>query len=438
MQTKLNIPQKEKIVVGCSAGPDSMALLHYLKNNYKNCTIICCHINHNVRKESKTEEKYLQNYCQKENIIFESTTIQEYKENNFENEARKKRYNFYNKILKKYHSKYLFLAHHGDDLIETILMKIARGSNLEGYAGIKEVSKWNNYYIIRPFLKYTKEDLINYDKKNNIKYYIDSTNSNQQYTRNRYRENILPFLKKEDKQIHIKYLNYSKILLEYFDYINEEGKKLSKKITKNNTINIEKIKKIPILMQKNILYTLLNKYYNNEPNIITSKHITSILKQINSIKPNTIINLPKNTISKRNYNILTIQPNQSPKNENYKIELKKQIEINNIIIKKIKETEKDGNDICRINSNNIKLPLYIRNKKKGDKIEVKGLNGTKKISDIFIEKKISPEVRDTYPILVDANDTIIWIPNIKKSKFNSKKNEFYDIILNSCEKGGKK
>ena len=166
---KISLEKFEPIVIGCSTGPDSMALLHYMKENTEN-KIICCHINHNVRKESIEEENYLKNYCQKESIIFESMKIDNYKENNFENEARKKRYNFYEQTLKKYHSKYLFLAHHGDDLIETVLMKIERGSNLEGYAGIKEISKHKNYYIIRPFLKFTKQDLINYVNKNNIKY----------------------------------------------------------------------------------------------------------------------------------------------------------------------------------------------------------------------------------------------------------------------------
>ncbi len=103
---------------------------------------------------------------------------------------------FYEEILKKYNSKTLLLAHHGDDLIETILMKISRGSNLEGYAGIKEVSNVKNYQIIRPLLKYTKEDIINYNKSNNIKYYNDSSNQSTNYTRNRYRLNILPLLKK--------------------------------------------------------------------------------------------------------------------------------------------------------------------------------------------------------------------------------------------------
>ena len=208
---KYKISPIDTIIIGCSAGPDSMALLHYLKNNTNN-NIICCHINHNVRTESVKEEQYLKNYCKQENIT-------SYTQNNFENEAREKRYNFYEKILKKYNSKYLFLAHHGDDLIETILMKINRGSSIEGYAGIKEISKKNNYYIIRPFIKYTKDDLINYNKKNNITYYIDKSNENTNYTRNRFRKNILPILKKENPNIHKQFLKYSNTLLEYNNYI---------------------------------------------------------------------------------------------------------------------------------------------------------------------------------------------------------------------------
>jgi len=187
------------VVVGVSSGPDSMCLLNLLEQ--KTNKLVVCHINHNVRKESTTEEEYLKDYCQKHNLIFESMKITEYKETNFENEARKKRYNFYEEILSKYHSTKLFLAHHGDDQIETILMKIVRGSNLEGYAGIKEISKVKNYQIIRPLLKVTKEDIINYNKSHNITYFIDSSNTNTDYTRNRYRQKILPLLKEEADMI---------------------------------------------------------------------------------------------------------------------------------------------------------------------------------------------------------------------------------------------
>ena len=109
------------------------------------------------------------------------------------------------------------------------------------------------------------------------------------------------------------------------------------------------------------------------------------------------------------------------------------MKIENIIIKKEKEIDSDGNNVCRLNSKELKLPLYIRNKKNGDYIYLLGTNGRKKIKDIFIENKMPLNKREAYPLLVDANDTILWIPNIKKSKYNVKKDELYDIILTSYE-----
>ena len=434
INNKYNINNREPLVVGTSAGPDSIALLHYLKTNTTN-PIICCHINHNVRPESKEEEEYLKNYCQKENIIFETMTINEYKENNFENEARKKRYSFYEKILNKHNSKYLFLAHHGDDLIETILMKISRGSSLEGYAGIKEISKTKNYYIIRPFLEYTKEDLINYNHKNNIKYYIDKSNEDIKYTRNRYRKLILPILKEENKNIHRMFQKYSKTLLEYDDYIDRTTDNLLNNIYKDNTLDLTKFITEDIFIQKNILYKVLQTIYNNKNNIIKEKHITDLINIIKNTKPNLEINLPNDLIAKKEYTKLTFYKKSINNQLNYKIEVTdKEIEINNIIIKKINNTEEDGNNICKLNSKNIQLPLYIRNKQNGDFIYQLGLNGRKKLKEIFIENKVPKKLRNNYPILVDSNDQILWIPNLKKSKFNSKKNEFYDIILKYCEK----
>lgn len=427
----LNISKNIPLVIGCSSGPDSMALLHYLKTHTTN-PLIVAHINHNIRKESYEEEEYLSTFCKENNITFESTTIEKYTENNFENEARTKRYNFYEKILKKYNTNYLFLAHHGDDLIETILMKIIRGSNLEGYAGIKTISQKKDYYIIRPLLEYTKQDLINYNTKNNIKYYIDKTNNDTTYTRNRYRHKILPLLKEENENVHKQFLKYSNTLLEYNTYIEEELLNIYPKVVKNNTIYIDTFKIYHPFLQKNLLYKYLNTNYNNQTNIIKEIHIIDILNLINNPKPNLTINLPLNKIIIKEYNLLYID--NFNKNNNYKLELKDNITINNITIKKIKESTTDGNDICRLNSNNLKLPLYIRNRKNGDYIETKGLNGKKKIKEIFIEKKIPKQKRNTYPILVDSNDQIIWLPNLKKSKFNTKKDEFYDIILKYCEK----
>lgn len=424
------------VVVGVSAGPDSMALLHMLKNNLS-CQIVCAHINHNVRIQSIEEEQYLKDYCKNSNIIFETYKINSYHENNFENEARKKRYQFYEKILTKYNSHNLFLAHHGDDLIETVLMKIVRGSNLEGYAGIKTISYLENYKIIRPLLSLTKDDIIKYNKKNNIKYYLDSSNKDQKYQRNRYRSNILPFLKKEDKNVHLKFLKYSNILQEYDNYINYEITEKITNIYQNNRININELNKEHPFIKKNIIFYILSNIYNNQANIIKEKNLLDILKMTSSSKPNYQINLPKKYLAIKEYNYIYIKKEKKENNNYYKLALQKSNHIENIIIELKDNADTDGNDVCRLNSKNIALPLYLRNKKNGDYIEVLGLNGKKKVKDIFIDAKITPNLRCNYPILVDSNDNILWIPNIKKSKYNVKKDDFYDIILTSRKEGEK-
>ena len=419
------------IVVGVSAGPDSMCLLNLLEQ--KTNKIVVCHINHNIRKQSIIEENYLKGYCKEHNLIFESMTIKEYKENNFENEARKIRYKYYEEILKKYNSNKLFLAHHGDDLIETVLMKIERLSNIEGYAGIKKVSKLKNYDIIRPLLPYTKEDIINYNKSHSITYYIDSSNTNIDYTRNWYRHKVLPILKEKDKDIHLKFLKYSETLQEYNEYIDREIKRKLPYILKNNIINIDNLNKEDNFLKKNILYYIMNDIYNNESNIITEKHIQNILFIINSNKPNQSINMPKNKILVKEYNKLYIKDNIDIVND-YKIELKDNIKINNITFKIETDEDEDGNNICRINSKNIKLPLYLRNRKNGDYIILKSSNNRKKIKEIFIENKLPLSKRNIYPLLTDSNDNIIWIPNMKKSNLCYKKDENYDIIIKCIER----
>lgn len=432
MEQELNdINFDNYVVVGVSAGPDSMCLLNLLEK--KTNKIIVCHINHNIREQSIIEEEYLKTYCQEHNLIFESMTIKEYKENNFENEARKIRYKYYEEILNKYNSNKLFLAHHGDDLIETILMKIERVSNIEGYAGIKRISKLKNYDIIRPLLPYTKEDIITYNKSHNITYYIDSSNTNIDYTRNWYRHKVLPILKEKDKNIHLKFLKYSETLQEYNEYIDREINKKLSTIYQNNIINIDVLNKEDYFLKKNILYYIMNDVYNNESNIITEKHIQNILTMINSNKPNLSINMPQSKILVKEYNKLYIKKNIKEEKK-YKIIFENTTKIDSLEIKKVSEEESDGNNICRLNSKNIKLPLYIRNRKDGDYIILKNSNYRKKVKEIFIENKLPISKRNNYPLLVDSDDKVLWIPNMKKSNLCYKKDENYDIIIKCIER----
>jgi tRNA(Ile)-lysidine synthetase-like protein len=194
IRNDIGLKPDDAIVIGVSGGPDSMALL-YIMNEFKEIMglkLICAHINHNVRKESDKEKEDLEKYCKKNNIIFEYIKIKKWGDDNFHNEARSIRYNFFEELIENYDAKYLMTAHHGDDLIETILMRIVRGSTLKGYSGFNRVFEKENYTIVRPLMTVTKDEIIEFNKSNNIEYAIDSSNLEDHYTRNRYRRIDLP------------------------------------------------------------------------------------------------------------------------------------------------------------------------------------------------------------------------------------------------------
>ena len=422
------LDSNDYIVIGLSGGPDSMVLLYNLIEYRKQFKfkIVCAHVNHGLRKESDDEQVFVKKYCEENDVIFEIKKL-DIKDNFTEALGHKLRYDFFDEIVKKYSAKYLFTAHHGDDLIETILMKIVRGANINGYLGFSSVVKNEDYTILRPLIQCTKDEILEYAEKNNIPFVIDLSNYDTTYTRNRYRKYILPRLKDEDKNVHLKFLQFSNKLQEYDNFVNSIVDKEYTKVVVDNKINVEQIKEYNSLIIERIIYRWLNNIYKDDINVITKKHIDSIIDLINSNKPNTIISLPQYDFIKE-YNVLSIYEHN--KIGDYEYILNEQVELpNKKVIRVVKETSDTSNYVIHLDSKNIKLPLYVRNYKQGDKMTIKNMDGHKKISDIFINEKININDRKGYPVVVDSNGEIIWLPGIKKSAFDTKKDGKYDIIL---------
>ena len=424
------IKENNTIVIGVSGGPDSMCLLHLLLNlrNKRNINIVCAHINHNVRKESEEEAQFVKKYCKENNCIFEYNIFDTYQQGNFEGIARKKRYDFYNKLIKKYKADYLMTAHHGDDLIETILMRLTRGSNLAGYGGFKKETKLNNYELLRPLINTTKNNIDEYNKIHKIEYRIDSSNNSFDYTRNRFRHYILPFFKKENKNVHNKFLKFSEELFLIDDFIQKQTDIALTKIYHSDKVNLQEFNKLDFLLKKRVIEYILKNEYGDEINSINERHLNLCLKICNSNKVNISINLPKNKTLVKSYNYLYfLKKSNKEIREEF---LNEQVILNDFEkIEKIMDCNiKKSNYVLRLNSSEIKLPLKVRYRKIGDSIIVKNLNGQQKVKDIFINEKVPLEKRDVWPIVVDSNDTILWIPGLKKSKFDKNIDEFYDII----------
>ena len=431
LENELMLKDNDVIVLGNSYGPDSMALLNVLLNikKKKDISIIIAHVNHNLRKESAKEKIDLENFCKEKNLVFESMIIEQYGDDNFHNEARNIRYNFFEDLVRKYNANYLFTAHHGDDLIETVVMRIARGSTLKGYSGFSRIVDMGSYKLVRPLIFVTKDEIIEYNEKNNIVYAVDKSNFKDKYTRNRYRHVLLPFLKGEDPNVHEKFLKFSTTLEEYDQYINKEISRSIKQVYKDGRLDLVKYNELDSLIQKKIIYYILEDIYKDDLMIINDNHVKLIKMLIKSKKANAYVYLPHNIKAVKAYDVITISDGVKEA-VNYEIELLDYVNLpNGHSIEKIEECDYNDNSICRISNSDIVYPLYVRTRKHGDRMKLKKVNGSKRLKDIFIDAKIPLSERDTWPIVVDSCDNIIWIPGIKKSKFTKQKNESYDIIL---------
>ncbi len=311
----LNISEDDVVVLACSYGPDSMCLLDVL--NKMGLKVIVAHVNHKLRKVSDKEYKELESYCKNNNLVFEGTEILDKPHGNVENFFRKFRYDFFAKVVKKYDAKYLFTAHHADDLIETILMKISRGASFGGYAGFKAFTKLDNYYLVRPLIYVTKDDILAYVKINHIPYAIDESNLTNDYTRNKYRHEVLPALKDINSNAHKKFLKFSNTINEYNDYLEEETNTLYTNLYKGNRIDLNEFNILPLLLKKSLLRKVLFEIYKDKISLITDNHINLLLELIDSYKVNSCINLPNNVLVSRYYNILEFGENKKISDYDY-------------------------------------------------------------------------------------------------------------------------
>ncbi len=429
---KLNA--KDVIVVGVSAGPDSMALLYILnelrkKIDYK---LVVAHVNHNVRVESKEEAAFLQDYCNNNGIVFEMMTITKYGDDNFHNEARNIRYNFYEELIGKYGANYLMTGHHADDLIETILMRIVRGSTLRGISGFSPIINRGNYKIVRPLYSVTKKELEDFDKKNGVPYRIDNSNFKDKYTRNRYRKYVLPFLKEEDPLVHEKFIKFSNQIRECDDFIERITAKEIDNVYQDGIIIVDKFKLLDSVIGKRIIDYIFSMIYRDDIIEIDNRHVDLVLAAIYSNKASVSFNLPNDYLVIKEYNKVYFKKNITSV-MSYDIELSDEVFLpNGFTIKRINNTLENGNDILRLNSSDVVLPLRVRTRRNGDRIKVKNMNGTKKVNEVLINAKIPLGKRDSWPIVVDSTDKIVWIPKVKKTKYNRRKDEDCDIIFKCC------
>ena len=407
IKEKLN---NKKVLLACSTGVDSMVLLDLLLKHANNCQIIISHINHQKRTQSILEEEYIIKYCEEKNIKCYVKKLEHYEEGNFQEWARIQRYEFFEEIIRKEGIDYLLTAHHADDNLETIIMRLLKSSSLKGYAGIEKEIKKEKYSILRPLLNHSKNEIITYAKENNIFYYQDESNFSDDYTRNRIRKSITPILLEENPNLYQAINYYSQTILDANQLLEKEKVSFIKNhvLVKNNNeleiieFSISEYLKLSDYLRVQVLFRILRKYS------LSRTCIDDIIKQILSSKNKIVTKINNHLSMIKEYGYIQFV-NSTLEEDAFSLEIYEEGIYNigdNIKI----EVNKNSCNFITPNGNlwyNIKgLPITIRKRKNGDKIITK--MGTISISDYLTNKKV-PYLKRRNILLLCEKDNVIAI-----------------------------
>lgn len=411
-----NYDKTKPIIVAVSTGVDSMVLLDIVIKNGFN--VIIAHVNHNKRDASIIEQQYLESFCSNNKLQLHILQYHFNENNNFQEDARNKRYDFFYQLAIKYNAKYIFTAHHAQDNVETIIMNIFRGSNLKGYGGISKYSNFKNIIISRPLLNYSKDWIYQYANANNIDYFEDVSNLSNDYTRNKIRNNLLPMLNEINDNYLTKFTQFSNLLTQSFDFI----RKTSLQYIKDNSIELNVYLKLDECIQKDIINYLFEQYQIiNYENKINDCH-----KMLLNDKTNSRLNVGNNLILVKEYNHIYITDEKKLEIINEKLDFDGVCEISKYGTFYFEnKLSVDYSPFLKICYNIKEFPLTIRTRKDGDKINI--TTGHKKIKDLFIDNKVPINKRDEILIVENSQNEIIWVMGYYRKPIDESK-EFKYLV----------
>ena len=289
-----NISLDEPFILGCSTGADSMFLLYKILETPYRKNLIAAYFNHNTRKQCKEEESFLLKIGKKEGFKVEIWECDFekikalYPSKSFEELAREKRYQFFDALCHIHKAEKVLLAHHLDDRIETMLFNMLRGTKLTGLINMQEKSG----NILRPLLSIEKRDILEFLKKNKLKYFEDKTNRENIYTRNFIRNEIIPKV----SEVHPEYKKNISQLLKYFEslknHIDREVSdflKTQESLLKNKKcFSINWFLQLTNFLQKEVIRIIYFWENNNSTFGLTEWNIKEIIRFIGGRNNNTI------------------------------------------------------------------------------------------------------------------------------------------------------
>jgi tRNA(Ile)-lysidine synthase len=436
----------ERIVVGVSGGADSMALLNILltlKEKYL-FNIVVAHVNHKIRKgDAENDAKFVEDFCNEHNIEFHLKEVdikKIAKELNIgeEEAGRRERYSFFSELTNGQGK--IATAHNANDNVETILMRLMRGTGLKGLSGIPYYANSQYGTIIRPILNVERKDIEEYLKENNITHITDKTNNETMYTRNKIRLNMIPYIQETFNP------NFINTLSQNISSYNEDNDYIETKVEeafnscvtqlKNSTsCNINELKNMHPSIAKRVMIKAIQSTFNINQDYASVDKINEIYKGLDK-KTGTIFDLGKDYQARISYeNILFEKKDGRELDEdvNFLCNCAKVIPLRRFgITIKIEEVEEE---MIVNTEHTLYLPqnqyknkiLSLRTKKDDDVFRIND-DMSKKLNKYLSDKKIDLRERNHLLLFCDKN-IVLSIVNYSSTRFNQRNGKFFKITL---------
>ncbi|MDP2964713.1 MAG: tRNA lysidine(34) synthetase TilS [Pelolinea sp.] len=453
-----SFPDERKFLVGISGGPDSVCLLDVLSQlPYE---IVVGHLNHNLRPSSSEEMAFVEKIATKYGCKFIGKTanilkLSELNKVGIEETARKERYRFLFSAAQNENAAAVFVAHQADDQIETLLMNLIRGAGLEGMSGMRviSISEFHpSIPLVRPLLKTWREDIMNYCRSHRLEFRLDESNQSLTNTRVNIRNHLIPELAKYNPNIKVTLLRTQQVMEEDFNYFQESisaGVKEIHLTSENDTVylDLSGFRKLPKSLQRLVIKDTLEKYFFGQETISFSNIEYARKMFAREIKRSSLkISDDLYAFTTGGRGILTKSSecgwdSSLPRIEKelkivaesgkYPIGIGWQLEIEEIPKNQISEDYRNNKDPFKayIDKDQVKGIITIRPWIKGDRFRSLGMNGKSiKLSDYWINRKVSPQARVYWPLVL-YQDEIIWIPGFQQSHNTRITDETQNIII---------
>lgn len=415
----------DSVLVAVSGGPDSVALLYFLKHiePLYNLRLRIFHLNHEIRgAEADKDAEFVAALAARLDIpamleSYDVPALMERERLSLEEAAREARYRLMDRLAVELKVDRIALAHHADDQVETFLMRLIRGAGLEGLSAMQPV---RGIYI-RPFIDVSKEDILGYIRDNELAYRVDASNEDLSILRNRVRSDLVPLLASYNPQFKGSILKTIEIVREdqshlseltdgVFDLLAEVGDGIVR-------IQIQAVEAQPVSLKRRLIRKCI-KWAKADLRGIEFKHVEAILDALQNVPVRFELELPGGVIVFTEYEHLVfarkqlfegpplkpvrlIVPGITPV-EPLGIEIETQYHNAGDIV-----FEGDG-DVAHLDADKLPEELEIRTRKPGDFFVPFGMMGEKKLQDFFVDEKVPRRQRDKVPI-VTANDHIVWV-----------------------------